>query len=76
MMLVAYIATCLVPQGFFEQVTLDNGRQAVVLYHSWFKFSLPLILKLSLVAAIVLVLAVVFDYGAGVQHMAMPVLGM
>ena len=30
MMLVAYIATWLVPQGFFEQVTLDNGRQAVV----------------------------------------------
>lgn len=30
MMLVAYIATWLVPQGFFETVTLDNGRQAVV----------------------------------------------
>jgi uncharacterized ion transporter superfamily protein YfcC len=30
MMLIAYIATWLVPQGFFEQVTLDNGRQAVV----------------------------------------------
>ena len=30
MMLLAYIATWLVPQGFFEEVTLDNGRQAVV----------------------------------------------
>ncbi|MCG7560980.1 MULTISPECIES: TIGR00366 family protein [Pseudoalteromonas] len=30
MMLVAYIATWLVPQGFFDTVTLDNGRQAVV----------------------------------------------
>lgn len=30
MMVVAYIATWLVPQGFFETVTLDNGRQAVV----------------------------------------------
>lgn len=30
MMLVAYIATWLVPQGFFETVTLDNGREAVV----------------------------------------------
>jgi uncharacterized ion transporter superfamily protein YfcC len=30
MMLVAYIATWVVPQGFFETVTLDNGRQAVV----------------------------------------------
>ena len=30
MMLVAYIATWLVPQGFFQTVTLDNGRQAVV----------------------------------------------
>ena len=30
MMLVAYIATWIVPQGFFETVTLDNGRQAVV----------------------------------------------
>jgi uncharacterized ion transporter superfamily protein YfcC len=30
MMLIAYIATWLVPQGFFEEVTLDNGRQAVV----------------------------------------------
>ncbi|MCG7535956.1 TIGR00366 family protein [Pseudoalteromonas sp. OOF1S-7] len=30
MMLVAYLATWLVPQGFFDTVTLDNGRQAVV----------------------------------------------
>ncbi|BDX05625.1 YfcC family protein [Planctobacterium marinum] len=30
MMLVAYIATWLVPQGAFETVTLENGRQSVV----------------------------------------------
>jgi len=30
MMLVAYIATWIVPQGFFETVTLENGRQAVI----------------------------------------------
>jgi len=30
MMLIAYIATWLVPQGFFETVTLENGREAVI----------------------------------------------
>ena len=30
MMVVAYVATWLVPQGFFETVTLENGRQSVV----------------------------------------------
>ncbi|NTS77827.1 YfcC family protein [Catenovulum sp. SM1970] len=30
MMLIAYIATWLVPQGYFEMVTLENGRQSVV----------------------------------------------
>ncbi|WP_133405906.1 YfcC family protein [Parashewanella tropica] len=30
MMLLAYIATWIVPQGFFETTTLDNGRQAVI----------------------------------------------
>jgi len=30
MMLIAYLATWLVPQGFFETVTLENGRQTVV----------------------------------------------
>ena len=30
MMLVAYIATWIVPQGFFETITLENGRQSVV----------------------------------------------
>ncbi|MFC3094884.1 YfcC family protein [Alteromonas sediminis] len=30
MMLLAFVATWLVPQGFFETVTLENGRQAVV----------------------------------------------
>jgi uncharacterized ion transporter superfamily protein YfcC len=40
---------------------------AGVPYHIWFKFCLPLILKLLTAAAVVLVLAVVFDYGAAVQ---------
>lgn len=30
MMIVAWIATWLVPQGFFETITLENGRQSVV----------------------------------------------
>ncbi|MBB6523192.1 YfcC family protein [Pseudoteredinibacter isoporae] len=30
MMFIAYIATWVVPQGFFETITLENGRQAVV----------------------------------------------
>ena len=30
MMLIAYLATWLVPQGFFETITLENGRDAVV----------------------------------------------
>ncbi|QTH63750.1 YfcC family protein [Psychrosphaera ytuae] len=30
MMLVAYIATWIVPQGYFETITLDNGRTSVV----------------------------------------------
>jgi uncharacterized ion transporter superfamily protein YfcC len=40
---------------------------AGVPYHLWFKFCFPLILKLSFAAAIVLVGAVIFDYGADVQ---------
>lgn len=42
---------------------------AGVPYHLWFKFCLPLILKLMAAAAIVLVLAVTFGYGADVQPM-------
>lgn len=30
MMLLAYVATWIVPQGFFQTVTLENGREAVV----------------------------------------------
>ncbi|MFT5838077.1 MAG: putative ion transporter superfamily protein YfcC [Flavobacteriales bacterium] len=30
MMVVAYLATWLVPQGFFEMVTLENGSEALV----------------------------------------------
>lgn len=36
-------------------------------YGHWFRFCLPLILKLMAAAAVVLVLAVVFDYGEDVQ---------
>jgi uncharacterized ion transporter superfamily protein YfcC len=41
-------------------------------YGHWFRFCLPLILKLMLAAAVVLVLAVVFDYGAEVQPPSVP----
>ena len=40
---------------------------AGVPYHLWFKFCLPLILKLMGAAAVVLILAVMFEYGADVQ---------
>jgi uncharacterized ion transporter superfamily protein YfcC len=43
---------------------------AGVPYHLWFKFCWPLIVKLMLAASVVLVLAVVFDYGADVQPQA------
>ena len=36
-------------------------------YGHWFRFCLPLLLKLMLAASLVLVLAVVFDYGDSVQ---------
>ncbi|SEI07101.1 Uncharacterized membrane protein YfcC, ion transporter superfamily [Rheinheimera pacifica] len=36
-------------------------------YGHWFRFCLPLLLKLMLAASVVLVLAVVFDYGDSVQ---------
>ncbi|MBZ9610146.1 YfcC family protein [Rheinheimera maricola] len=40
---------------------------AGVPYGHWFRFCMPLLLKLLAAAALVLVLAVVFDYGAAVQ---------
>ncbi|MFT5276786.1 MAG: putative ion transporter superfamily protein YfcC [Glaciecola sp.] len=43
---------------------------AGVPYHLWFKFCFPLIIKLTLAASLVLVLAVFFDYGADVQPQA------
>lgn len=59
--------------GFSNMIIPTNAvlmgiiGMAGVPYHLWFKFCFPLILKLMLAAAIVLVLAVVFDYGADVQ---------
>lgn len=44
-------------------------------YGHWFRFCLPLILKLMLAASVVLVLAVVFDYGADVQPPSVPLAG-
>ncbi|WP_371193316.1 YfcC family protein [Glaciecola sp. SC05] len=59
--------------GFSNMIIPTNAvlmgiiGMAGVPYHLWFKFCFPLILKLMLAAAVVLVLAVVFDYGADVQ---------
>lgn len=59
--------------GFSNMIIPTNAvlmgiiGMAGVPYHLWFKFCFPLILKLMLAASIVLVLAVVFDYGADVQ---------
>jgi uncharacterized ion transporter superfamily protein YfcC len=63
--------------GFSNMIIPTNAvlmgiiGMAGVPYHAWFRFCLPLILKLMLAASIVLVLAVVFDYGADVQ----PIIG-
>ncbi len=59
--------------GFSNMIIPTNAvlmgiiGMAGVPYNAWFKFCLPLVLKLMGAAALVLVLAVVFDYGAGVQ---------
>ena len=59
--------------GFSNMIIPTNAvlmgiiGMAGVPYNAWFRFCLPLILKLSAAAATVLILAVVFDYGAGVQ---------
>ncbi|MBF7073336.1 YfcC family protein [Glaciecola sp. MH2013] len=59
--------------GFSNMIIPTNAvlmgiiGMAGVPYHAWFKFCFPLILKLMFAASIVLVLAVVFDYGADVQ---------
>lgn len=41
---------------------------AGVPYDRWFKFCMPLLAKMMLAAAVVLVLAVIFSYGAGLQE--------
>jgi uncharacterized ion transporter superfamily protein YfcC len=59
--------------GFSNMIIPTNAvlmgiiGMAGVPYHLWFKFCFPLMVKLSLAASVVLVLAVIFDYGAGVQ---------
>ncbi|MEM0912547.1 MAG: TIGR00366 family protein [Pseudomonadota bacterium] len=59
--------------GFANMIVPTNAvlmgiiGMAGVPYHLWFKFCLPLMVKLMTAAAVVLVLAVVFDYGADVQ---------
>lgn len=59
--------------GFSNMIVPTNAvlmgiiGMAGVPYHLWFKFCLPLMVKLMVAAALVLVLAVVFDYGADVQ---------
>ena len=59
--------------GFSNMIIPTNAvlmgiiGMAGVPYHLWFKFCFPLIMKLMLAASVVVVFAVVFDYGAGVQ---------
>ncbi|MBN7820696.1 YfcC family protein [Bowmanella yangjiangensis] len=59
--------------GFSNMIIPTNAvlmgiiGMAGVPYHLWFRFCLPLLAKLMLAAAIVLVLAVTFGYGEDVQ---------
>lgn len=59
--------------GFSNMIIPTNAvlmgiiGMAGVPYNAWFRFCLPLMLKLGAAAAIILALAVAFDYGAGVQ---------
>ena len=59
--------------GFSNMIIPTNAvlmgiiGMAGVPYHLWFRFCIPLILKLMVAASLVLVLAVVFDYGSDVQ---------
>lgn len=59
--------------GFANMIVPTNAvlmgiiGMAGVPYHIWFKFCFPLMIKLLIAGACVLVLAVVFDYGGGVQ---------
>lgn len=62
--------------GFSNMIIPTNAvlmgiiGMAGVPYHLWFRFCLPLLAKLMLAAAIVLVLAVTFGYGEDVQPKA------
>ncbi|TQV66977.1 YfcC family protein [Exilibacterium tricleocarpae] len=62
--------------GFSNMIIPTNAvlmgiiGMAGVPYHLWFRFCLPLLIKLMLAASVVLVLAVSFDYGANVQPTA------
>ncbi|MFT5671043.1 MAG: putative ion transporter superfamily protein YfcC [Glaciecola sp.] len=58
------IANIIVPTGPVLMAILGI---AGVPYSIWFRYAMPLVLKLSLAASILLVLAVVFDYGGAVQ---------
>lgn len=59
--------------GFANMIVPTNAvlmgiiGMAGVPYHIWFRFCFPLMIKLTVASAFVLILAVVFDYGAGVQ---------
>lgn len=59
--------------GFSNMIIPTNAvlmgiiGMAGVPYHLWFRFCLPLLLKLMLAAAVVLMLAVTFGYGEDVQ---------
>ena len=59
--------------GFSNMIIPTNAvlmgiiGMAGVPYHLWFRFCLPLSLKLMAAASLVLVLAVTFEYGADVQ---------
>lgn len=62
--------------GFSNMIIPTNAvlmgiiGMAGVPYHLWFRFCLPLLIKLMVAASVVLVLAVSFDYGANVQPTA------
>lgn len=59
--------------GFSNMIVPTNAvlmgiiGMAGVPYHLWFRFCVPLLLKMMALASVILILAVVFDYGADVQ---------
>ena len=68
--------------GFSNMIIPTNAvlmgiiGMAGVPYHLWFKFCFPLLIKLMFAASVVLVLAVVFDYGADVQPAQIQAMGL